>query len=181
MIQQSVSHADELFLVVDENDIPLTPLPRKEVHGHGVWHRTAHIWVINKNNEILCEQRSKMKELCPGQWNPSFGGHLSPGEAYIEGAMRELYEELGLKLSSDMFTLWKIYKNQDPLNSNNEFQAVFTIRWDGAITDLVLQADELEAVAWHSVEHIKESLLNDADWIKEKGYKLDLLADTMRS
>lgn len=177
MIPQSVSQANELFFVVDDNDTPLTPLPRKNVHGHGIWHRTAHIWIVNKRGEVLCEQRSKMKELSPGKWNSSFGGHLAPGETYLEGARRELNEELGLEFTSDAFKLWKIYKNNDPLNSNNEFQGVFIVRWNGDIDKLLLQDGEVERVAWYRVDEIKKMLLDDPHWIKEKGYKIELLAD----
>ena len=84
------SKADELFFVVDEHDRPLAPLPRRLVHGHGVWHRVSHIWLVNDRGEVLCQQRAFNKELNPGFWEPFFGGHLKPTETYEAAAVREL-------------------------------------------------------------------------------------------
>lgn len=82
-MNQKVSKANEMFFVVDEDDNPLPALPRRLVHDHGVWHRVAHIWILNTAGQILCQQRSLMKELNPGTWEPFFGGHLRPGEDYL--------------------------------------------------------------------------------------------------
>lgn len=168
-----------MFFVVDEGDRPLAPLPRKLVHGHGVWHRVAHIWVQNDRGQFLCQQRSLDKELCPGFWEAFFGGHVRPGEAYLDAAVRELGEELGINLPAQAFKLWKVYKFHDkPTNYNNEFQAVFVVRWNGDTQDATFDDGEVEQVAWKSPDEIKQAITKHArkSWTF-CGYELDLLAD----
>jgi isopentenyl-diphosphate Delta-isomerase len=69
---------------------------RRLVHEEGNWHRTAQVYVVNEQNELLCNLRSPLKDVFPLLWDVSFGGHLEPGESYAACAQRELAEELGI-------------------------------------------------------------------------------------
>lgn len=159
MMNQSVNKANELFYVVDEKDRPLAPMPRRLVHGHGVWHRVAHIWLVNDAGEILCQQRALNKELNPGLWEPFFGGHLRPRESYATGAARELGEELGIQAAPGDLHLWHVYKFSDPYGSrNNEFQAVFALRWNGVAHDLTFDDGEVERVIWKSGQEVAQAV-----------------------
>lgn len=175
-MNQAQSKADELFFVVDENDRPLEPLPRRLVHGHGVWHRTAHVWVVNDKNQVLCQQRSFDKELLPGMWELFFGGHLHPDETYAQTAMRELQEELGIKLEPHQFKQWNINKYLDASGYNNEFQAVFVVRWNGSVNDLYFSDNEVEQADWKQIEFLEDVLRHDDKW-NFTGYELELLDD----
>ena len=97
---------NELLCVVDENDNPLEPKSREETHARRLWHRVAHIWILNKGS-VLCQQRSLLKDKNPGMWESFFGGHLSPNQEYIEGAVKELEEEIGIKVSTDDLNFYK--------------------------------------------------------------------------
>jgi isopentenyl-diphosphate Delta-isomerase len=93
---------DELLDIVDENNNSLgISKPRNIVHQEMKdWHRATSIWVINENKEVLCQKRSLEVEGCPGRWQSYFGGHLVSGESYEQNAIRELEEELGLKIKT---------------------------------------------------------------------------------
>ena len=172
---QKTIKADELFLVVDENDQPLEPLPRKLVHGHGVWHRVAHVWLVNNKHEVLCQQRSVDKELNPGCWEVFLGGHMSPGESYEAGAMRELSEEAGIILENSALELYQVYKFTDFSGYNNEFIAIFICQWNGDISTLQFQDGEVAQTAWRSISDIREQLKKKADNWTFCGYELDAL------
>jgi isopentenyldiphosphate isomerase len=178
MQDQKTSKADELFCVVDEQDQPLAPLPRKLVHGHGVWHRVAHIWLKNDRGQLLCQQRALSKELNPGLWEPFLGGHLSPAESYLEGAVRELREELGISFKPDELKLWKIYKMHHPNDYNNEFQGIFVATWNGSPGDVSFDDGEVEQVVWKDTADVRNAIApsGDKDWTF-CGYELDLLKD----
>lgn len=166
---------NELFFVVDENDSPLEPLPRKLVHGHGIWHRVSHIWILDGKENVLCQQRSLQKELNPGKWEPFFGGHLRPTESYEQGAQRELIEEIGM--SVDHLTYLETYKRYDigHDNYNNEFQGIFSTNWTGAITELHFDDGEVEQVKWRSLSDILLNLqASSPDWTN-CGYEVNLI------
>lgn len=177
---QSITQSDELFFVVDENDRPLPPLPRKLVHGHGIWHRTTHVWIVNDRSEILCQQRSFDKELSPGKWESTFGGHIGPGESYHEGALRELNEELAIVADSEGLKHWKTLKHYDSQGVNNEFQGIYILNWSGDIDELHFDDGEVVQVAWHSPHEVLRLMLESDEWLGRNGYRLDLVRQLIK-
>lgn len=90
----------EYIDIFDENNNP-TGQELKEkgkAHEDGDFHRTAHIWIINDKNELLLQKRSASKKTHPNCWDISGAGHIKAGESVIDGAIRELKEELEEKL-----------------------------------------------------------------------------------
>lgn len=80
---------------------------RSAVHRDGDWHGTAHIWLVRRQNgrlQVLLQKRSRNKETFPGCFDTSCAGHLSAGDSFEEGAVRELAEELGIRArASELF------------------------------------------------------------------------------
>lgn len=160
---------DELLFVVDENNNPLTPQPRSLVHAKGYWHRTSHIWILNSQNELLCQRRSLLKDVNPGFWEPFFGGHLAPNVDYLEGAILELNEELGLQIDKDQLKLFKIYKEQGKKAS--EFQGVFLLNWDGDISKIKFEKEEIDELKWFPLSEVRQFLAKNKDNWSEMGYE----------
>ncbi len=113
---------EEIIEIVDENNRLLGVKKEKlQAHLHGNWHRTTQIWVLNQKGEILINKRSEKQFQNPGQWASFFGGHLLFGEDYFQGALRELVEELGLKVERKRLRKGRLQKNPGP----NEFVQFF--------------------------------------------------------
>jgi len=87
---------DELFDVVDENDVPTSTATRVRVHAENLIHRAVHVFVLNKNGDLYLQKRSLRKDKNPGVWDSSVSGHLDAGEDYLPAAIRELGEEIGI-------------------------------------------------------------------------------------
>lgn len=87
---------EEMFDVVDEDDVVVDVLPRSEVHARGLLHRAVSVFVFNSRGELLLQKRSATKDEYPLLYTSSASGHVSAGETYDETAPRELQEELGL-------------------------------------------------------------------------------------
>ena len=87
---------DELFDVVDENDVPTGTETRAKVHAENLIHRAVHVFVLNKNGDLYLQKRSLRKDNNPGVWDSSVSGHLDAGEDYLPAAIRELGEEIGI-------------------------------------------------------------------------------------
>ncbi len=95
----------EYLDVLDEKGNPTgEKKSRTEIHRDGDWHQSAHIWIMNSKHELLMQKRSPNVENEPNLWDISSAGHIPTGANALDTAMREVREELGLILSSDIFS-----------------------------------------------------------------------------
>jgi isopentenyldiphosphate isomerase len=91
------SGREELYDVYDEAGRRLGRAPRAEVHRNpGLIHRAVHVLVFNRRGELLLQKRAATKDIEPGRWDTSVGGHLDAGEEWLAAAGREMQEELGV-------------------------------------------------------------------------------------
>ena len=94
---RQISDQKEIYDVVDMQDEVIGKATRREIHQKKLVHRSIHILVFNSKNQIFLQKRSKLKDENPGFWDTSSAGHVDTGETYDECAVRELWEELGIK------------------------------------------------------------------------------------
>ncbi len=163
----------ELLLVVNEFDEPLEPRPRHEVLKEGHWHRVAHVWIINDKHELLCQKRSMRKDISPGMWEPFVAGHVCHEDNYFSGAVREVREETGIPVNKEGLRLVKIYK----ASTVKEFRAIFYLKWNGLIDDVVSEPDEIDEARWIPISTARKHIMdeNDTQWF-HPGYAKEMLS-----
>jgi len=110
----------EFLTVVDQNNHLLPPLDRKTVHQKNLYHRAAHVFILNRFGELFLQRRSHRKDNFPLRWDSSAAGHVDAGEGYLECARREVREEIGLDCG-----LSKIGAVSASERTGNEFIEVF--------------------------------------------------------
>lgn len=144
---------------------------REEAHQKGLWHRTVHIWIINSKGMILLQKRSETKDTHPGKWDISCAGHLSAGDKSVQGAIRELKEELGISVQTeDLNYLFTIPQTTvvDRLNiTDNEFSDVYLLKKDLIPKNLSIQAQELSEIKFVDLNELKRKVLpsHDPDFV----------------
>lgn len=141
---------EEYLDVLDEqgNKTGKTKL-RTLVHRDGDWHRAVNIFIINPHQEILLQRRSLTKDSYPGKLDISCGGHLSAGDDVQMAVVRELAEELGLKVAPDELIHIATFRSSTrpaPDFINNSFNEMFILYSDVKISDLRLQPEEVSEV-----------------------------------
>lgn len=132
--------------MVNERDEVVRRATRRDVHAHGWWHRAVHVLVFDSAGRIFLQKRSMLKDLSPGLWDSSCSGHLDAGEDYDAAAVRELGEEIGVRLNDgESLTRWFRIDACEP--TGWEFVWVYRFRHDGPLT---LDPTEIQFGEWVS-------------------------------
>jgi len=140
----------ELCDIVTEENIVVGHRARSDCHGNPeLIHRAVHILVFNSDWQLLLQKRSLSKEVQPGRWDSSVGGHVEAGENYLAAARREMKEELGL--SELPLTLLYPSKIRNSFESENVM--TFLARYDGAVD---FSAEEIAEVRYWTPEEIDQ-------------------------
>lgn len=141
----------ELWDLVDSNR---NKIGKKHFRGNklfpGEYHEAVHIWFKSSEGKYLVQQRSFSKNIGPGGWAIT-GGAIVAGETSIIGAIREVKEEIGVKLTEDDLNLMFVC---EPCENSNAFSDVYLVEKDIDIESCILDKDEVEKVAYLSKDEI---------------------------
>lgn len=88
---------EEEVILVDTNDKVLGTMPKMEAHEKAVLHRAFSVFILNKEGELLLQQRAWKKYHSPGLWTNSCCSHQRIGESTLEAGSRRLREEMGME------------------------------------------------------------------------------------
>jgi len=104
---------DELFPIVDEEGNEISSAPRSICHDGKsmLLHPVVHLHLFNDSGGLFLQKRSVNKDLFPGKWDTSVGGHITPGEKVEDALKRETDEELGLKVVKYQFITKYIWES----------------------------------------------------------------------
>jgi isopentenyldiphosphate isomerase len=90
--------SEERLEIVNYKGVVIGHALRSEIHGNpSMMHRVVHVLVLNSNGDILLQKRSQNKDVAPGKWDTSVGGHVGIGENLLTSSLREMHEELGVE------------------------------------------------------------------------------------
>lgn len=108
----------------------------------GLYHLVISAWIENRQGECLLSQRHPDKTY-PYFWECT-GGSVLTGESSLEGAIREVKEELGITLNPDDARI--IY--QARREETQDFYDVWLFGADVSIAELTLQPTEVINAQW---------------------------------
>lgn len=163
----------EYIDIYDENNNPIGEIKEKtQAHEDGNFHRTAHVWIINDKNELLLQKRSSTKKSHPNCWDISGAGHIRAGENVINGAIRELKEELGVETEEkDLQYIATIKSTKNP--KNMEFQYVYLLKCNKKIEEYIFEDNEVSEVKYVHFEELEKMVKERVEGllIHEEEYK----------
>lgn len=133
--------AQEQVIQVDEQDRPLGIVKREQIQREGLITRCTYIFVYNSADQLCMHLRTAHKRLYPSFWDLAAGGLVAAGETYLQGAERELEEELGIA-GVDLKAHGRFFF-QSP--ESRLWGAVYSCRWDGPIR---MQPEEVRDLRW---------------------------------
>ena len=133
---------------------------KSEAHKKGWFHATAHIWFFTSDEKILLQKRALTKKVFPGIWDISVAGHIGAGEEVLEGAKREVFEEIGLILENKDFIKigTRIHQvNHENGIQDNEHHHVFIAELKTPISKLTMQPEEVAGLELWDLKVLKET------------------------
>ena len=107
---------DELVDIIDENNNVVGKELKTIVHKKGLRHRVSAVLLQREDDRFLIPTASEQK-VEAGKLYHSAAGHTRSGETYQESAIRELFEESGIKVDEVEYigTFWfkRIYSTRE--------------------------------------------------------------------
>ena len=141
---------------------------RGEKITKGFYRLVVHVCIFNSRGEMLIQQRQPFKSSWSNMWDITVGGSAISGDTSQSAAEREVYEEIGYKLSLDRI------RPALTINFEDGFDDMYLIKKDIEISDLYLQYEEVKAVKWASKEEILK-LIDEEIFIPYHKSLIDLL------
>jgi isopentenyldiphosphate isomerase len=114
-------------------------------------HRVVHALVVNSHGELFLQKRSLEKDIQPGKWDTSVGGHVNPGEAPEDAVRRETEEELGFIPVELVYLYDYIWESE----REREQVRTYLCRYDGKCHP---DPEEIEEGRWWTPDEIDEQL-----------------------
>ena len=145
--------------VIDSNGDPTGEvLSRKEVHRLGKFHRAVHLYLFNKENNLLLQRRSAYADHYPSMFSISVTGHVDAGERSIEAVRRELEEELGLNANHEDFKLLFSSRRDatlSPTYIDRQINDIYACWLDFDSQNLYFDRTEVSEIKRVSLSHFK--------------------------
>lgn len=159
----------ELFDILNEDGTKSGLVRERGVaHRDGSLHETVHTWIVRRGErnrwEVLLQKRSAVKDSNPGCYDISSAGHMASGDLPLEGALRELREELGLRARPEELHYVGRHRGsfQAPFHGrmfrDNEYSYVYVIIRDIDESGLSLQEEEVESVLWMDYDECRRRI-----------------------
>jgi len=143
---------NETLEVVDKYGNVRGLAKRSDIHGDpSLIHRVVHILVFDKKGRLLLQKRSMNKDVAPGKWDTSVGGHVNPGEDILEAAKREMKEELGVADCTLSYLYSYLFSN----HIESELVSTFSCEYNGKF---LYNEKEISEIAFWDLESIRKNL-----------------------
>ena len=144
---------EEWFPVVNEDGAVTGKAPRRICHDGKsmLLHPVVHLHLFNRDGKLFLQKRSDSKDIQPGKWDTSVGGHFAPGENVEDALKREALEEIGLNNFKPQFVHKYVWE------SSRERELVFSFI---TVSDIVplLNKNEIKEGRFWTLDEIGQSI-----------------------
>ena len=147
----------EYLDIYDEEGNQIGTEERGMVHSKGLWHKTVHCWLYDKEGNVFFQRRSDR-----GTLYTTSSGHLSAGESVTEAFQREIKEEIGLDIDASDATFVSIVpyrmdriKEDGSIFRDRAFANVYVDLYEGNYEDFQMDAEEVSGIV---IVNAKEAL-----------------------
>jgi isopentenyl-diphosphate delta-isomerase len=146
---------EEKVILVNENDEQIGLMPKLEAHKKAVLHRAFSVFILNRNGELMLQQRATQKYHSPLLWTNTCCSHQRNGETSLEAGKRRLFEEMGFDCElKEIFSF--IYKAPfDNGLTEHELDHVLIGEYE---YDPKINIEEVNSFKWMTLEAVKNDI-----------------------
>jgi isopentenyldiphosphate isomerase/intracellular septation protein A len=152
-LRSSLYKKEEWFPIVNNEGIIIGKAPRSVCHDgkSRLLHPVVHLHIFNRSGKLFLQKRAMTKDIQPGRWDTSVGGHISTGETVINALYRETREELGLNGFTPRFLGKYTWESQH----ERELVSSFCATTDESPQ---INRDEIDEGRFWSLQEIKKNI-----------------------
>ena len=140
----------------------LTHVEARDINNvpNGCYISVVGVVIINENDEILLQKRSRFKRANPSKWGIC-GGKVDLGETPLEAGIRETLEEIGILLNREELKFLT-------MDTNEKLHfTVYYVRRNVDVNECKLQEEELEEVKYFKIEELEDLDNEGFEWLDD--------------
>ncbi|HIQ93781.1 TPA: NUDIX domain-containing protein [Candidatus Ventrenecus stercoripullorum] len=165
----------EYLDIYDENGKFLGTEERGVVHSKGLWHKTVHCWLYDRDGNVFFQRRSDR-----GTLYTTSSGHLSAGESVTEAFQREIKEEIGLDIDASDATKVGVVpfqmdrvKEDGSIFKDRAFANVYVDLYEGNYEDFQMDENEVSGIVIVSAKDALDLFQKESGSILGREISLD--------
>lgn len=175
--------AEMLDVLTERGDFTGQTATRDECHEKGFWHRAFSAFILDSNNNVLLQLRSKEKKTDPLKWDAPVAGHIDAGEWGREALAREAKEELGLDVADDEIKYYSCTTSERimPGMLEHHYNEYYIIAKNVDIESLILQEEEVADAKYFSADEVIAMIDANSDQLSNKANQWAFLKRLLES
>ncbi len=145
----------------NKTDKVLTHIEARDPNNvpNGSYISVVGVVIINENDEILLQKRSRFKRANPSKWGIC-GGKVDLDETPLDAGVRETFEEIGIILNKEELKFLSMDTNE-----KSHF-TVYYVRKNIDLNECKLQQEELEEVRYFKIEELQDLDNAGFEWLE---------------
>lgn len=158
---------EEQVVLVDRDDNELGTMGKLEAHQRGTLHRAISVFIFDREDRLLLQQRAESKYHTPGLWTNTCCSHPAPGEKPLDAAHRRLEQEMGMAAPLEFAFRFHYEAPFDNGLTEHEVDHVFIGR---SSAQPRMNPEEVQDYRWLSHQEVAEEVGKDPEkftaWFK---------------